>query len=123
MSAPYAVAHLAVTTAKSKSSAEATARALSLYRQWQKSVPEIMSLYQLSLPSSAVRAKIREEFEKNRFVEDLSVRDILIFKGTVEYQETMNLWKQETHVMRYFAKEEAAPVPTGFLDKFYEGRT
>lgn len=81
-----------------------------------------MTLYQLNIPSSAVRAKIREEFEKNRYVEDLSVRDILLFKGTIEYQETMNLWKQETHIMRYFAKEEAAPVPTGFLDKFYEGR-
>ncbi|KAG2185187.1 hypothetical protein INT44_001977 [Umbelopsis vinacea] len=122
MSMPYAVAHLAVTTAKSKSPAEATSRALSLYRQWQKSVPEIMTLYQLNIPSSAVRAKIREEFEKNRFVEDLSVRDILLFKGQTEYQETLNLWKQETHVMRYFAKEEAAPVPTAFLDKFYEGR-
>ncbi|RUP51717.1 hypothetical protein BC936DRAFT_146349 [Jimgerdemannia flammicorona] len=122
MSMPYAVSNLAVTTTTSGSLANARQRVLSLYRNWQKSAPEIVTLYQLDLPISAVRAKIREEFERNRYVEDVSVTDILIFKGQIEHQETMNLWKQTTHVMRYFAKDEAPPKPVTFLDRFYEGR-
>ena len=36
--AAFAVSNFAVTTASAKSSSEATTRALSLYRQWQRSV-------------------------------------------------------------------------------------
>lgn len=70
-----------------------------------------------------IRAKIRQEFEKHRYVKDLGVRDVLLAKGQMEYQETINLWKQTTHIYRYFAEEEAPPKPTTFLDKFYEGRS
>lgn len=117
------VSELARTTVSSTSAAEATKRALALYRSFQKSVPEIQKLYELDLPESALRAKIREEFEKYRHVTDLQVRDVLLAKGQMEYQETMNLWKQQTHVYRYFAEEEAAPKPVTFLDKFFDGRS
>jgi NADH dehydrogenase (ubiquinone) 1 alpha subcomplex subunit 6 len=71
---------------------------------------------------SMIRTKIREEFERHRDVKDLAVIDILLFKGRQEYQETMNAWKQETHIMRYFAKDDAPPKPQGFLEKFLAGR-
>ncbi|KAI9312700.1 hypothetical protein BX666DRAFT_1865672 [Dichotomocladium elegans] len=122
-SAAFCISSLAKTTVTSSSPAEATQRALSLYRAFQKSVPEIQKLYEIDIPESALRAKIREEFEKNRHVTDLQVRDVLLAKGQMEYQETMNLWKQQTHVYRYFAEEEAAPKPVTFLDKFFEGRS
>ncbi|RUS23073.1 hypothetical protein BC937DRAFT_92736, partial [Endogone sp. FLAS-F59071] len=122
MSLPYAVSNLAVTTATSGSLANARRRVLSLYRNWQKAAPEIVTMYELDIPATAIRAKIREEFERNRFVDDVAVTDILIFKGQAEYQETVNLWKQTTHVMRYFAKDEAPPKPATFLEKFYEGK-
>ncbi|EIE77359.1 hypothetical protein G6F46_004877 [Rhizopus delemar] len=120
--AAFAVSNFAVTTASAKSSSEATSRALSLYRQWQRSVPEMMKLHEINLPTSAIRAKIREEFERHRYVEDLQVRDILYAKGQMEYQEVMNVWKQNNHIMNYFAKEEAPPKPTTFLEKFYDGK-
>ncbi|KAG0177124.1 hypothetical protein DFQ28_006382 [Apophysomyces sp. BC1034] len=123
MSALFGVSNFAVTTAASKSAGEARLRTLSLYRKWQKSVPEIVRLHELDLPSAALRAKIREQFEQHRYVEDLSVKDVLIAKGQMEYQETMNVWKQTNHIMNYFAKEEAPPKPTTFLEKFYEGRS
>lgn len=82
----------------------------------------MMKLHELNLPSSAIRAKIREEFEKHRSVEKLEVRDILYAKGEMEYQEVMNVWKQTNHIMNYFIKDEAPPKPTTFLEKFYEGR-
>ncbi|CAH1757925.1 11822_t:CDS:2 [Entrophospora sp. SA101] len=113
---------LAVKTATSSSFFEARQKVLHLYRDWQRAAPKTASLFFLNIPVSAIRAKIREEFEKNRYVTDLGVIDILIFKGRSEYEETLNGWKMETHVMRYFSKEEAqtqTPKPYSFLEKFY----
>lgn len=71
-----------------------------------------------------MRTKIRQEFEKNRYVSDLQTIDILLFKGRTEYEETMNMWKQKTHVMRYFDElDNRGTKPlNGFLDKFYAGQ-
>ncbi|RIA97099.1 NADH dehydrogenase, alpha subcomplex, subunit 6 [Glomus cerebriforme] len=109
-------------TTVSPSLTEAKQRVLHLYRDWQRAAPKVVSGYLLDIPISAVRAKIREEFEKNRHVQNLRVIDILIFKGRAEYQETVNIWKLETHVMNYFSKEESPPKPQSFLETFYEGR-
>ncbi|GAO45882.1 NADH dehydrogenase, alpha subcomplex, subunit 6 [Saitoella complicata NRRL Y-17804] len=115
---------LAQRTMQSGSHAVARTRALKLYRSWQREAPEIVSLYQLDLPLSVVRSKIRAEFEKHRFVQDLPVIDMLLFKGHSEYQETANFWKQKTHVMRYFMEEEspARRLPDTFLGRFLEGK-
>lgn len=76
----------------------------------------------MDFPNSVIRSKIREEFEKNRYVNDLKLIDILIFKGNAELEETMKLWKQVDQLMFYFAKEEGQSKPQTFLGKFYEGR-
>ncbi|KAI9486424.1 MAG: hypothetical protein EXX96DRAFT_593064 [Benjaminiella poitrasii] len=122
MSQVFGVANLAVTTASAPSAEAARTRALALYRKWQKSVPEMMKLHELNLPTSTIRAKIREEFERHRQVEKLEARDILYAKGEMEYQEVMNVWKQTNHIMNYFIKDQMPPKPTTFLEKFYEGK-
>ncbi|EIM23478.1 NADH dehydrogenase, alpha subcomplex, subunit 6 [Wallemia mellicola] len=116
---PSRLAHV---TKSSTSFAEAHARARTLYRDFYRSAPSICALYSLNIPPSQIRAKIRQEFEKNRNLDDLNVIDLVLFKGRQEYQETMNAWKQETHIMRWFALEEAPPRPQTFLEKFYAGR-
>ncbi|KAG0033098.1 hypothetical protein BGZ82_006252 [Podila clonocystis] len=121
MSAAMA-AHLSVVTASSPSLASARQSVIHLYRDFQRGVPEIMRTHQIDIPMSQIRTKIREEFERHRDVKDLAVIDILLFKGRQEYQETMNAWKQETHIMRYFIRDEAPPKPEGFLEKFLAGR-
>ncbi|KAJ1730640.1 ndufa6 NADH-ubiquinone oxidoreductase subunit [Coemansia sp. BCRC 34490] len=111
-----------VITRASTSLADARTRALQLYRTWQKGVPKYMIDYHLCMPQSVVRAKIREEFEKNRFVSDPRAIDVLLLKGRMEYEETYNVWKQYSHVLRYFDSNEGAAEPTGFVDRFIEGR-
>ena len=42
-----------------------------------------------------VRLKLRQDFERNRHVDNLDVINMLLHKNQQEYQETMNCWKQE----------------------------
>ncbi|KAI9721367.1 MAG: hypothetical protein M1828_005227 [Chrysothrix sp. TS-e1954] len=81
-------------------------------------------MYSLNMPVSAIRTKVRQEFERNRFVKQLRARDVLIFQSNAEFQETLNYWKQLNHVMKYFRAEEdpKARLPKNFISGFLEGR-
>lgn len=48
--------------------------------------PEIQSMYGINYPVSAIRTKIRQQFERHRYVNDLSVTDVLISKSHQEFQ-------------------------------------
>ncbi|KAK1074294.1 ndufa6 NADH-ubiquinone oxidoreductase subunit [Friedmanniomyces endolithicus] len=76
------------------------------------------------MPVSAIRTKIRQEFERHRYVSQLKTVDVLLFNSHQEYQETLNFWKQLTHVLKYFRMEEdpKAKLPTTFIQGFLEGR-
>ncbi|KAI9662028.1 MAG: hypothetical protein M1831_002943 [Alyxoria varia] len=76
------------------------------------------------MPVPAIRTKVRQEFERNRYVNQLPTVDVLIFKSQTEFQETMNYWKQLNHVMKYFRGEEdpKAHLPKNFISGFLEGR-
>jgi NADH dehydrogenase (ubiquinone) 1 alpha subcomplex subunit 6 len=84
--------------------------------------PEIQQMYSLNMPVARIRAKMREEFEKHRYVNNLQAVDVLITQSHMEFQETLNFWKQLSHVMKYFRKEEdpAARLPKNFMQGFLE---
>lgn len=48
--------------------------------------PEIQQMYSLNMPVSALRTRVRQEFERHRFVQQLPVVDMLIFQSHTEYQ-------------------------------------
>ncbi|KAM0250208.1 hypothetical protein ACHAQJ_008701 [Trichoderma viride] len=103
---------------------DAKRRVLSSYREWMRGAPEIQTMYNIPLPISALRTRIRQEFERNRFANQLSVVDVLLFKSHAEYQETMNFWKQQTHIMAYFNDHFRGDkrLPSSFMSGFLEGR-
>ncbi|CEJ89267.1 Putative NADH-ubiquinone oxidoreductase B14 subunit [[Torrubiella] hemipterigena] len=112
-------------TAQSANWTDAKRRVLSSYREWIRGAPEIQTMYNVPLPAAAIRTRIRQEFERNRQVNQLSVVDVLLFKSHAEYQETMNFWKQTTHIMSYFKGENFRGdkrLPSSFMEGFLEGR-
>lgn len=82
-------------------------------------------MYSLNMPVAKVRAKMREEFEKHRYVNNLQAVDVLLSQSHMEFQETLNFWKQLSHVMKYFRKEEdpTARLPKNFMQGFLEVST
>lgn len=43
-------------------------------------------MYSLNLPVSTLRTKIRQEFERHRYVSQLPTVDVLLFSSHQEYQ-------------------------------------
>ncbi|KAJ4392014.1 hypothetical protein N0V93_005634 [Gnomoniopsis smithogilvyi] len=115
----------AVKTRQSGSWDNAKRRVIASYREWMRAAPEIQTMYNVPLPVSVIRTRMREEFEKHRYVNKLPVVDVLLFQSHAEYQETMNFWKQTNHVMSYFKEENFRGdkrLPDSFMSGFLEGR-
>lgn len=81
-------------------------------------------MYSLNMPVSALRTKMRQEFERHRYVNQVEVVDVLLFQSHSEFQETLNYWKQLPHILKYFRAEEDASAkrPQNFMTGFLEGR-
>ncbi|KAJ6780507.1 hypothetical protein PWT90_02983 [Aphanocladium album] len=112
-------------TAQSANWTEAKRRVLASYREWLRGAPEVQTMYNMPMPISVIRNRMRQEFERNRFVSKLSAVDVLLFKSHAEYQEMMNFWKQTTHVMSYFKDENFrgdTRLPNSFMSGFLQGR-
>lgn len=98
-------------------------------------------MYSLNIPVSELRTKVRQEFERHRYVNQLPVVDMLIFRSDSEFQvrippatpsqpvlirlppqETLNYWKQLPHVLKYFREKEnpTARLPENFMQGFLE---
>lgn len=120
-----------------KSMEEARRLTIDAYRAWYRSAPEICALYALNVSPSAIRLKIRQDFEKHRDIQDINVINLLLHKNQQEYQETMNCWKQEVrgrpynrladlcsqpNIMHWFKPLDDPAPPATFMEKFYAGR-
>lgn len=63
--------------------------------------PDIQQMYSLNMPISAIRTKLRQEFERHRFVNSLKTVDVLITQSHMEFQVCEHRWAQieeEPHV-------------------------
>ncbi|RCK56411.1 NADH-ubiquinone oxidoreductase 14 subunit [Candida viswanathii] len=113
----------AETTRYSATSPELRRRVLSLYRKFIRNSQEFADLYELDMPISNIKTKIRQEFERQRYNSDIAVNNVLLAKGQMEFQELVNFWKQQCHVMRYFDEQNAYNVvdKNDFVKNFLRG--
>jgi NADH dehydrogenase (ubiquinone) 1 alpha subcomplex subunit 6 len=105
----------------SGSKQELQKRTLALYRQFLRGAPTFADLYEVQFSIPTIRTKIRQEFERHRFVDDLSIQNVLYAKGHMEYQECINFWKQQAQFLKYFPEEDdiqGRHQPSNFVDKF-----
>lgn len=98
-------------------------RVIHLYRRYIRHSKDIADLYELDMPVSNIKTKIRQEFERQRFVNKLDVQNVMYAKGQMEFQEIINFWKQQCHVLRYFEDQHAYNVVSknDFLTAFMRG--
>jgi len=125
---PLAARNIAEKSAAfSKSLTETAPRVLSLQRDWLRSVPWIKRAYSIRYSESKMRSAITAAFKEKKDGQDVHTINRLILMGRMELEETLMLWKGQSHVTNWFegsvekAKVAAKPKP-GFLDNFFAGK-
>ena len=91
----------------SATTAEARLKVVRLFRAAMREADGILRNYALDLTRTEMRARIKQEFVKHSHVNDVSVVDLLVFKGATELEEAKLLWKTKSHVVRFFVPERA----------------
>jgi len=56
-------------------------------------------MYSLNMPVSAIRTKMRQEFERHRYVQQLKTVDVLLFNSHQEYQVGCRPPPRSSHIL------------------------
>jgi len=99
---------------------DARRRVLNLYRAWYRQIPYICHEFELPVNAKHMRDKVRELFFANKHITDIRVIDMLVVRGQMELNDTVNKFKSHTHVMTYF-QDPNTQKPKDFLSKFLAG--
>ena len=109
----------------SRSISETAPRVLSLQRDLLRSVPWIKRAYAVIMPESEMRQHISKTFRDKKDMTDVAQVSKMVAYGRMELEETLMLWKGDSHINNFFddARERSKPSANpSFMDKFLSGR-
>mmetsp|Transcript_44008 Transcript_44008/g.73084 ORF Transcript_44008/g.73084 Transcript_44008/m.73084 type:complete len:138 (-) Transcript_44008:481-894(-) len=106
---------------------ETRPRVLSLHRDCLRSVPWTKRAFNVPLSDQKMRSLVSDVFREKRNTTDVHQINRLIALGRMELEETLMLWKGESHIQGFFdglLEKEAArgAKPPTFLDNFLAGK-
>lgn len=101
---------------------EARRRVLNLYRAWYRQAPYILHDRDFPITVKQMQSKVRELILANKDINDIRVIDMMVIRGQMELNDTVNKYKSQCHVLAYF-NESVNPPPKDFLSKFLAGKS
>jgi len=102
-------------------------RVKSLHRDCLRSVAWTKRAYTVPLPEREMRALVSLAFREKSSISDMHQINRLIAMGRMDLEETLMLWKGESHIMQLFEtlaekRDKIAEPPPTFLDTFFDGK-
>lgn len=99
-----------------------------LYRRVCREIPRVINVFDLDMTEREVRKKVRRLFDKNANVTDPRMVAMLLEKGEMDFQETVEQWKQKSQLHRLLGHDERSKIvlpehqhESKFLQDFYAG--
>lgn len=92
---------MAVSTrvAKADLSRQLNRKVVGLYRRMARQVPRMIKLYEIPYAVAEMRHLLNILFKKNAHLTDPRVIEMLVVRGEMEMEETLNQWKQRGHLL------------------------
>ncbi|KAL1515674.1 hypothetical protein AB1Y20_002291 [Prymnesium parvum] len=111
----------------SSSMVETKQRVLSLHRDFLRCVPWIKRSYKVPMSEEKMRTLLTAAFKEKAAENDIHQINRLVVKGRMELEETMMMWKGDSHVISWLEEADAKRTAAmkskknEFLDKFFNG--
>ena len=77
-------------------------------------------MFSLEGTPADLRRNVLLQFRKHADVRDPRVLDVLLAKGEMELAETVNQWKQRSHLMALLDNEAPPPPPMRDAEEFFK---
>lgn len=84
-----------------------------------RSAPLVNQMYQLEGTPADLRRMVMLQFRRNGEVADPRIVDMLLTKSEMEFEETLNQWKQRGHLMYQLDPELPAPETMTDSEDFF----
>lgn len=100
---------------------EASKESMELFRIIAREVPRMQNLYDIPLPVGEIRRRLANAFRKNADIKDPRVVHLMVQKGYMELEETLQQFKQKSHLMNLLEANSVVKEPEkDYIQRFFD---